>query len=97
MAEHQSRHAESTGIDPLQDQRHQTAEQGTKENAVRQALGQLDPRAGDQSLGYVDVLHRMQAAIDVELSRWSSAVVQQPGPSGVTAVPETPPAEKKDE
>jgi hypothetical protein len=77
-----------TNIEGLQAQRTQTAEDATREAAVRQALGHLDPKNDDQQQGYVEILRRLQTAIDRELSKWTSAPTQPVGPSGTTAVAE---------
>jgi hypothetical protein len=52
------------------------------EQVMRQALGRLDPKAGDVELGYGEVLRRLLSAIDKELFKWTSGMVQPPGPSG---------------
>ena len=77
-----------THIDDIQVAKGQDAQQATREAAVRHALAQLDPHNDDQYQGYPELLRRLQGAIDVELSRWTSAPVQPPGPSGDVAVAE---------
>lgn len=57
-----------------------------QEQVMRQALGMLDAKAGDAELDYLDVLKRCQQAIDIELFRWDSALVQPPGWSGASQV-----------
>lgn len=57
------------------------------EQVMRQALGVLDAKAGDAELDYLDVLKRVQAAIDRELFRWDSSLVQPIGWSGEAQVP----------
>ena len=52
------------------------------EQVMRQALGQLDAKAGDVELGYGEVLRRLLSAVDRQLFIWTSSVVQPPGPSG---------------
>ena len=52
------------------------------EQVMRQALGRLDPKNTDAELDYGDVLRRLLAAVDRELFKWDSALVQPPGPSG---------------
>ena len=52
------------------------------EQVLRQALGQLDAKAGDHELGYGEVLRRLLSAVDKELFKWTSGLVQPPGPSG---------------
>jgi hypothetical protein len=52
------------------------------EQVMRQALGQLDPKHGDAELGYGEVLRRLLSAVDKELFKWTSGLVQPPGPSG---------------
>lgn len=52
------------------------------EQVMRQALGHLDPKNGDAELDYGDVLRRLLSAVDKELFKWTSSVVQPPGPSG---------------
>ena len=56
------------------------------EQVVRQVLGQLDPTPGDAELGYGEVLRRLLSVVDTELSRWTSGLVQAPGPSGDAVV-----------
>lgn len=56
------------------------------EALVRFALGKLDPKAGDQELEGADVLRRELSAIDKELMKWTSGLVQPPGPSGDACV-----------
>jgi hypothetical protein len=63
-----------------------------QDSAVRQAVSQLVPVADDQYAAFGTLLRRFQATVDVELSRWTSAMVQPIAPSGYTAVPEVPPA-----
>lgn len=53
-----------------------------QEQTQRQALGRLDPKAGDGELGYGEVLRRCLTAVDKELFKWDSSLVQPPGPSG---------------
>ena len=52
------------------------------EQVMRQALGQLNPKHGDGELGYGEVLRRLLSAVDKELFKWTSGMVQPPGPSG---------------
>jgi hypothetical protein len=52
------------------------------EQVMRQALGRLDPKNTDAELEYGDVLRRLLSAIDKELFKWTSGLVQPPGPSG---------------
>lgn len=52
------------------------------EQVMRQALGRLDPKNMDAELEYGDVLRRLLSAIDKELFKWTSGMVQPPGPSG---------------
>jgi uncharacterized protein with beta-barrel porin domain len=59
--------------------------------AVQALLGQLHPSADDHLVQHGTRLQRLLARVDVELSRWTSGIVQQPGPSGATAVAERPP------
>ena len=58
-----------------------------QEQMMRQALGRLDPHAGDQDLGYGEVLKRLQGSIERELFRWDSSPVQPPGFSGDIQIP----------
>ena len=58
-----------------------------QEQVMRQALGHLDAKAGDVELDYLDVLRRLQSAIDKELFRWDSSLVQPAGWSGEIQVP----------
>lgn len=62
-----------------------------EEQAVSQALSRLHPTADDAQADHGTRLRRLQVRVDVELSRWTSAMVQPPGPSGATAVAATPP------
>jgi hypothetical protein len=59
--------------------------------AVQELLARLHPSADDHLVEHGTRLQRLLARVDVELSRWTSGIVQQPGPSGVTAVAERPP------
>ena len=52
------------------------------EQVMRQALSRLDPKSGDAELGYGEVLRRLLSAVDKELFKWTSGLVQPPGPSG---------------
>lgn len=65
------------------------------EVATRHLVGYLDPHADDAQQDGATLLRRLQTAIDRELSRWTSAILQPPGPSGGTAVaaPAPPPEE----
>jgi len=58
-----------------------------QEQVLRQALGMLDAKAGDAELGYLEVVRRCQAAIEKELFRWASSLVQPPGFSGAIQIP----------
>lgn len=53
-----------------------------QEQCLRQALGILDAKAGDMSLDYLEVVRRCQAAIEKELFKWDSGIVQPVGFSG---------------
>jgi hypothetical protein len=57
------------------------------EQIMRQALGHLDAKAGDGELEYLQVLQRLQAAIEKELFKWASSLVQPAGFSGETQIP----------
>ena len=57
------------------------------EQVMRQALGYLDAKAGDAELEYLEVLRRCLAAIEKELFRWASSLVQPAGFSGETQIP----------
>lgn len=57
-----------------------------QEQVMRQALGHLDPKNGDVELDYLDVLRRCQAAVDKELFKWDSSIVQPIGWSGEAQV-----------
>ena len=59
-----------------------------EQNAVAQALGRLDPHADDALVDHGTRLRRLQARIDLELFRWTSGMVQPPGPSGAVQVAE---------
>ena len=80
-------------LDPQEDDKTLAYEEPTpeEEQAVSQALSRLHPTADDAQADHGTRLRRLQARVDVELSRWTSAIVQPPGPSGATAVPEPPP------
>lgn len=56
------------------------------EQTLRQALGHLDPKNGDAELDTLDVLRRCQAAVDRELFKWDSSLVQPAGWSGAIQV-----------
>lgn len=53
---------------------------------LRLALGKLDAKAGDTELEGAEVIRRLLSAIDKELMRWTSALVQVIGPSGDAVV-----------
>lgn len=63
------------------------------EAAIRQAVAHFDPHNDDHLQDGLAMIERLQATVDLELSRWTSAPVQPAGPSGERAVPEPPPAE----
>ena len=52
------------------------------ERVLRQALSQLDAKNEDRWLGVGEVLRRLLSAVDRELFRWTSSIIQPPGPSG---------------
>ena len=56
------------------------------EGVLRMALGKLDAKAGDAELEGAEVLRRLLSAIDKELMRWTSGLVQAIGPSGDAVV-----------
>ena len=56
------------------------------EALLRFALGKFDAKAGDDALEGADVVRRLLSAIDRELMRWTSAMVQPVGPSGDAVV-----------
>jgi hypothetical protein len=85
--------AEQTNIEDAQTHRYGDAEEMAKEQVVRQALRVLHPTADDAAQDYPSILRRLQGAIDRELSKWTSASTQPPGPSGETAVAEPQKAE----
>jgi hypothetical protein len=58
-----------------------------QEQVMRQALGMLDAKAGDAELDYLDVLRRCQAAVEKELFKWDSSIVQPAGFSGEIQIP----------
>jgi hypothetical protein len=58
-----------------------------QEAMMRQALSILHPSAGDAALGYGEVVQRLQVAIERELSRWTSSMVQPRSFSGQTVLP----------
>jgi len=58
-----------------------------EEQVMRQALGHLDPKAGDAELEYLQVLQRLQASVERELFRWASSIVQPAGFSGEIQIP----------
>jgi hypothetical protein len=57
------------------------------EQIMRQALGHLDAKAGDVELEYLQVLGRVRAAIEKELFKWASSLVQPAGFSGESQIP----------
>lgn len=57
-----------------------------QEQVMRQALGVFDAKAGDAELDYLDVLKRVQAAVEKELFKWDSSIVQPSGWSGESQV-----------
>lgn len=63
------------------------------DQALRQAIGHFDPHNEDHLAESLALLKRLQVTVDLELSRWTSALVQPAGPSGERAVPEPPPRE----
>jgi hypothetical protein len=58
-----------------------------EDQTMRQALSRLDAKTGDQSLGYGEVLRRVLSAVDKELMKWTSGLVQPIGPSGDAVTP----------
>ena len=56
--------------------------------ALSQTLGRLSPTADDARIDPVTRLRRVHGWVDMELSRWTSAIVQPRGPSGTTVVAE---------
>lgn len=56
------------------------------EQTIRQVLGQLDPKHGDAELDTLDILRRLQAAVDRDLFKWDSSIVQPIGWSGEAQV-----------
>lgn len=65
--------------------------EGDQDATVMDALGRLDPHREDARLPFGERVRRVQAWVDIELSRWTSAIVQPRGPSGACAVPEAQP------
>jgi hypothetical protein len=61
--------------------------QAETEQVMRQALGHLDPKAGDVELEYLQVLQRLQGALEKELFKWASSLVQPAGFSGESQIP----------
>jgi hypothetical protein len=57
------------------------------EQVMRQALGHLDAKAGDAELEYLEVLRRCLAAVEEELFKWGSSMIQPAGFSGETQIP----------
>jgi len=57
------------------------------EQVMRQALGHLDAKAGDVELEYLQVLQRLRAAVEKELFKWASSLVQPAGFSGEAQIP----------
>jgi hypothetical protein len=57
------------------------------EQVMRQALGHMDAKAGDAELDYLEVLRRMLAAVEKELFKWASSIVQPAGFSGEIQIP----------
>lgn len=56
-------------IDTLQAERYGDAQHATREAAVRQALGHLDPHADDGQQPYPELLRRLHDATGRELDR----------------------------
>lgn len=56
------------------------------EALLRFALGKLDAKAGDHELEGADVVRRLLSAVDRELMKWTSSIVQPVGPSGDAVV-----------
>lgn len=54
--------------------------------ALALALARLHPRADDARLEPLEHVRRLLERVDLELFRWTSAMVQPVGPSGATAV-----------
>src|SRR5262245_4658715 len=50
-----------------------------QEQCLRYGLGVLDAKAGDQDLGYGEVVRRVQGSVEIELFRWDSSMVQPHG------------------
>jgi hypothetical protein len=57
------------------------------EQVMRQALGHLDAKAGDVELEYLEVVRRCLAAVEKELFKWASSLVQPAGFSGEIQIP----------
>jgi hypothetical protein len=57
------------------------------EQVMRQALGHMDAKAGDAELEYLEVLRRCLAAVEHELFKWASSIVQPAGFSGEIQIP----------
>jgi hypothetical protein len=57
------------------------------EQAMRAGLAYMDARVGDAQLGYGDVLRRCLVAVERELFRWDSSMVQPAGFSGDIQIP----------
>jgi hypothetical protein len=57
------------------------------EQTLRQALGQLDAKAGDTELEYLQVVGRVRSAVEKELFKWGSSLVQPAGFSGDSQIP----------
>ena len=53
---------------------------------LRMALGKLDAKAGDGELEGAEVIRRLLSCVDRELMKWTSALVQEVGPSGDAVV-----------
>jgi hypothetical protein len=83
------RRAQRILIDEVNDTEDPTPE---AQQIVTLALATLHPTADDHLVDHGTRLRRLQARIDIELSKWTSAMIQPPGPSGATAVPEPLPA-----
>jgi hypothetical protein len=57
------------------------------EQVMRQALGHMDAKHGDAELAYLEVVRRMLAAVEKELFKWASSLVQPAGFSGEIQIP----------
>lgn len=70
---------DETHIDAVQAERFRNAEQAVTAQLLRQLLYRLDPQQPDVPQDYPSLVRHVQAALERELSTWTSAPVSSPG------------------